>query len=100
MIFEVTEQKKLKEIKILFNDIRFYMGNSVLDGVMGKAFVDNVKKPNIAFLVVRSYCFISGNIDDKDLKNIIEKNFKEYTLIPSDDIASKIEKIYTHNIQT
>ena len=68
MIFEVTDQKNLKEIKILFNDIRFYMGNSVLDGVMGKVFVDNVRNPNIAFLVVRNYCFISGNIDDKDLK--------------------------------
>lgn len=99
MIFEVTEQKNLKEIKILFNDIRFYMGNSVLDGVMGKAFVDNVRNPNIAFLVVRNYCFISGNIDDKDLKDIIDKNFKEYILIPSDDIASKIEKIYSRNIR-
>lgn len=99
MIFEVTEQKNLKEIKILFNDIRFYMGNSVLDGVMGKAFVDNVRNPNIAFLVVRNYCFISGNIDNKDLKDIIDKNFKEYILIPSNDIASKIEKIYSHNIQ-
>ena len=48
------------------------MGNSVLDGVMGKAFVDNVKNPNIAFFVVRNYCFISGNIDDKDLKDIID----------------------------
>ena len=75
------------------------MGNSVLDGVMEKAFVDNVKNPNIAFLVVRNYCFVSGNIDDKDLKDIIDKNFKEYILIPSNDIASKIEKIYSHNIQ-
>ena len=75
------------------------MGNSVLDGVMGKAFVDNVRNPNIAFLVVRNYCFISGNIDDKDLKDIIDKNFKEYILIPSDDIASKIEKIYSRNIR-
>ncbi len=75
------------------------MGNSVLDGVMGKAFVDNVKNPNIAFLVVRNYCFISGNIADKDLKNIIDKNFKEYILILSDDIASKIEKIYSRNIR-
>lgn len=100
MIFEVTEQKKLKEIKMmLFNDIRFYMGNSVLDGVMGKAFVDSVQSPNIAFLAVRNYCFISGNMDDKDLKDIIDKKFKEYTLIPSDDIANKIEKIYSHNIQ-
>ncbi len=99
MIFEVTEQKNLEKIKILFDDIRFYMGNSVLDGVMGKAFVDDVDNPNTAFLIVRNYCFISGNIEDKDLKEIIDKNFKNYTLIPSDNIACKIEKIYANNIQ-
>ena len=99
MILEIKNQTDLKKIKPLFKDIRFFMGNSVLDGVMGKAFVDNIKEPTIAFLVVRKYCFISGNIDDKKLKNIIDKNFKNFTLIPSDMIASKIESIYSNNIQ-
>lgn len=99
MIFEINNFKKLQEIKPFFTDIRFYMGNSVLDGVMGKAFVDNIENPNIAFLVVRKYCFISGNINDKKLKDIIDKNFKNYTLIPSDIIANKIEKIYSNNVQ-
>lgn len=99
MIFELTTQNKLEEIKTLFTDIRFYMGNSVLDGVMGKAFVDNVESPNIAFLTVRKYCFVSGNIDDKTLKNIIDENFLACTIIPNDAIALKIERLYSHNIQ-
>ena len=99
MIFEINNLEKLKEIKPLFTDIRFYMGNSVLDGVMGKAFVDNIENPNIAFLVVRKYCFISGNINDRKLKDIIDKNFKNYTLIPSDIITNKIENIYSSNVQ-
>ncbi len=99
MIFEINNLNKLQEIKTLFTDIRFYMGNSVLDGVMGKAFVDNIENPNIAFLVVRKYCFISGNINDKKLKDIIDENFKNYTLIPSDIIANKIENIYSNNVQ-
>lgn len=99
MIFEINNLQNLKKIKPFFSDIRFYMGNSVLDGVMGKAFVDNIENPNIAFLIVRKYCFISGNINDKKLKNIIDKNFKNYTLIPSDIIANKIENIYYNNVQ-
>lgn len=99
MIFEINNFKKLQKIKPFFTDIRFYMGNSVLDGVMGKAFVDNIENPNIAFLVVRKYCFINGNINDKKLKDIIDKNFKNYTLIPSDIIANRIEKIYSNNVQ-
>lgn len=75
------------------------MGNSVLDGTMGEAYVDNIKSPRIAFLVVRKYCFISGNADEKYLEKIVNQNFKHYTLIPSDNIANQIEKIYSNNIQ-
>jgi len=99
MIFEIDNLQKLEKIKPFFNDIRFYMGNSVLDGVMGKAFVDNVENTNIAFLIVRKYCFISGNISDNKLKDIIDKNFKDYILVPSDNIADKLENIYFDNIQ-
>ena len=99
MIFEIKNPQELEKIKPFFSDIRFYMGNSVLDGVMGKAFVDDIENPNIAFLVVRKYCFISGNIDNTKLKNIIDKNFKNYILIPSDIIASQIEDIYSNGIQ-
>lgn len=74
MIYKIIDKNDLLKIKHFFNDIRFFMGNSVLDGTMGEAYVDNIKKPKIAFLVVRRYCFISGNVDEKDLKEIIDKN--------------------------
>lgn len=99
MIIEIKDIKELEKIKAFFSDIRFYMGKSVLDGVMGKAFTDNINNPNIAFLIVRNYCFISGNIQDIDLKEVIYKNFKDYTLIPSDNIANKLERMYSNNIQ-
>lgn len=99
MIYKIIDKNDLLKIKYFFNDIRFFMGNSVLDGTMGEAYVDNIKKPKIAFLVVRRYCFISGNVDEKDLKEIIDKKFRCYKLIPSDNIANQIEKIYSNNIQ-
>ena len=99
MIYKIVEESDLLKIKPLFNDIRFYMGNSVLDGVMGEAYVDDIKNPNIAFLLVRSYCFISGNISESKLKEIIDKRFRNYKLIPSDRIGNQIKKIYSNNIQ-
>lgn len=99
MVYKIINKNDLPKIKHFFNDIRFFMGNSVLDGTMGEAYVDNIKKPKVAFLVVRTYCFISGNIDEKDLKEIIDKKFRHYKLIPSNSIANQIEKIYSNNIQ-
>lgn len=99
MIYKIEKERDLLKIKPLFNDIRFYMGNSVLDGIMGEAYVDDIKNPNIAFLVVRNYCFISGSINENKLKEIIDKKFINYKLIPSDRIGSQLKKIYSNNIQ-
>lgn len=98
MLGEIYNYTNFDKIKPLFNDIRFFMGNSVLDGVMGKAYVDNTITPQIAFLAVRSYCFMSGNLSKEKLKNIIDKNFKNYILIPSDNLKSEIENIYEDGI--
>lgn len=98
MLSKIYNYNNLDKIKPLFHDIRFYMGNSVLDGVMGKAYVDNVLNPHIAFLVVRKYCFMSGELDEEKLKNIIDENFKNYILIPSDNLKKKIENIYQSNV--
>jgi len=35
--------EKLDKLQYLFDDIRFYMGNSVLDGKMGQAKIMNYK---------------------------------------------------------
>lgn len=98
MIYKITNNNDLNKILPLFQDIRFYMGHSVLDGVMGEAYVDNITNPKIAFLVVRSYCFISGTIEKESLKQIIDKNFKNYKLIPSNNISKQLEEIYNNDI--
>ena len=98
MLSGIYNYNNLDKIKSLFNDIRFYMGNSVLDGLMGEAYVDNVLNPNIAFLVVRGYCFMSGELNEEKLKKIIDENFKNYVLIPSDNLKKKIESSYPNNI--
>ncbi len=48
----------------------------------------------IVFLVVRRYCFMSGKLNEEKLQGIIDKNFKNYILIPSDNLKNKIENIY------
>lgn len=98
MLSKIYNYTNFDKIKPLFKDIRFFMGNSVLDGVMGKAYVDNTLNPQIAFLVVRSYCFMSGNLSKEKLKDIINDNFKNFILIPSDSLKSKIESIYKDSI--
>ena len=98
MLSGISNYNNLDKIRPLFNDIRFYMGNSTLDGLMGQAYVDNVLNPHIAFLVVRKYCFMSGELNEEKLKSIIDKNFKNYVLIPSDNLKKKIENIYQNSI--
>ena len=92
---EQLNLNEINDIKKFFKDIRFYMGNSVLEGMLGKAYVDSRKETNIAILsLINKYCFISGDINEDKLKEIIDENFINYTLIPSDNISEKIEKIY------
>lgn len=98
MIYKIESEKDIMRIKPLFKDIRFFMGKSVLDGCMGEAYVDDISNPQIAFLAVRSYCFISGDIQDDKLEKIINKYFRKYKLIPSDYLGKKIERIYHDRI--
>lgn len=97
-MYKIENSDELNKIKPFFQNHLFFMGNSVLDGMMGTAYVDNILNPKIAFLTVRSYCFISGNIESETLKKIIDENFKEYQLIPSDNLKDDIEKLYQDNI--
>lgn len=98
MLYKIKNDDELNKIKPFFKDIRFFMGRSVLDGMIGTAYVDDILNPKISFLTVRSYCFISGNIDKFKLKDIIDENFKDYILIPCDNLAKKIEEIYKNNV--
>ena len=98
MLYKIKNNDEMNIIKPFFKDIRFFMGKSVLDGIMGTAYVDDIFNPQIAFLTVRSYCFISGTIEKAKLKNIIDENFKAYNLIPSDNLTKAIEEIYQDDI--
>lgn len=67
---------QMDKIEYLFNDIRFYMGKSVLDGLMGEAYTDNLEKTTVAYLLVRKYCFINGNYKSYGVKiniNVFKK---------------------------
>lgn len=93
-----VQEKDLYKLKNLFNDIRFYMGNSVLDGTMGEAYADNPENPNFAILLVRRYCFISGNINNDKLEKLINNSLKDRILVPDDNIKKSLKEIYKDNI--
>lgn len=95
---EKVENKDLEKLRNLFIDIRFHMGNSVLEGTMGEAYADNISNPNFAILIVRKYCFMSGNIEKEDLYKLIDSKLKQYIIIPSDNLKNIIEEIFKDNI--
>lgn len=98
MLQKITHNNELKRIEHLFNDIRFFMGRSVLQGLIGEAYVYNICNPKIAFLTVKKYCFISGTLEKEKLKEAIDNNFSKYILIPSDNLGKVIEEIYQDKI--
>lgn len=99
MLKKVVKNKDLNILKNLFRDIRFYMGNSVLDGLIGEAYTDNIDNPNFAILIVRKYCFMSGNIGKEELQRIIKSKLKQYKIIPSDNLKAIIEEVFKDEIQ-
>lgn len=99
MLQEIIDTNDLKKLEYLFNDMRFFMGRSVLQGLIGEAYVDDVSNPKVAFLLLKDkYCFISGTIEKENLKESIDNNFSKYILIPSDNLCKSIEKIYQDKI--
>ncbi len=93
-----VENKDFEKLRNLFKNIRFYMENSVLDGVMGEAYTDNITNPNFAILIVRKYCFMSGNIEKEDLCKLIDSKLKQYIIIPIDGLKKVIEENFKDNI--
>lgn len=86
---------EMNKIEHLFNDIKFYMGKSVLDGLMGEAYTDNLENPTIAYLLVRQYCFINGNSNSVLAKQVLKtlpKTCKR--IIAKDDWNNVIESTY------
>lgn len=90
-----VSNNQMSKIKYLFNDIKFYMGKSVLDGLMGEAYTDNLENPTIAYLLVRQYCFINGNSNSvlaKQVLKTIPKTCKR--IIANSDWNDIIESTY------
>jgi len=67
-----VNNNQMNKIEHLFNDIKFYMGKSVLDGLMGEAYTDNLENSTIAYLLVRQYCFINGNSNSVLAKQVLK----------------------------
>lgn len=94
MLKKVVRKKDLDKLKFLFRDIKFYMGRSTLEGLMGKAYADTIRNPQFAVLIIRKYCFMSGWIDEKKLYKLINNNLKQYIIIPSNNLKYIIEKMF------
>ncbi|MBR3897883.1 MAG: GNAT family N-acetyltransferase [Bacilli bacterium] len=94
-----VNKNMLNKLRPLFKDIRFYMGRSVLDGMLGEAFTDNLDSPRYAYLHCKSYYFINGEITEEELKEIVSKAIKneKCVIIPSDEIGKVLEKLYKEN---
>lgn len=99
MLEKIVENKDLEKLKYLFKDIRFYIGRSALEGLMGEAYADNIEKPKGGVLIVRKFCFISGDIDKKELKEFIESKLTEPVIVPSDNLKPIIEEIFKGKIE-
>ncbi|MBE5820760.1 MAG: GNAT family N-acetyltransferase [Clostridiales bacterium] len=97
-IKKVNNKQTLENMRNLFTDIRFYMGRSVLDGLMGEAYVDDIESPKFGILLVREYCFISGNIEKNILRDMLKSEFKDYKIIPDDRNKVIIEEIFQKDI--
>jgi len=97
---QIVEKEHLDKLRKLFKEIRFHMGNSVLDGKMGQAYADNADDPRFAILLLRSYCFMSGNVEKEELKEIIHTyDLKKYKIFPSDNLKRYLEEIFQDSIR-
>lgn len=93
----LTKKEDIEKIKYLFKDIRYHMGNSVLDGCMGNCYTDNLENPKFAMLILRAYCYISGEISKEEFMNIFnEFKLEEKVIIPSDDLKDIIKQNFNN----
>lgn len=86
---------QMYKIEHLFKEIKFYMGKSALDGLIGEAYVDNLENPTIAYLLVRQYCFINGNSKSELAKEVLKalpNTCKR--IIANDEWGDAIESCY------
>lgn len=86
------------KIEHLFKEIKFHMGKSVIDGLMGQAYIDNLENPKFAYLLVRQYCFISGDSNSVESEKALRELPKCCKrIIASENWNNLIEKIYNRS---
>jgi len=87
------EKEQLEILRPMFRQIRFYMGRSVLDGMMGQAYADDENHPEFAMLLVRHYCYLSGTISGCQLRQLVEQyGLQNRCIVPSDAIAPVLKE--------
>lgn len=83
-----VDKDNLIKLYHLFNDIRFYMSKSVLQGVMGKAYIINSQK---SLNIIRKFCL--GII--KQVKDNYNQSINIIRLILSVSFEKEIERIFS-----
>ena len=92
------KKEELPQISHFFEDIRYYMGKSVLQGHMGEAYTDDIKNPTFAYLLVRSYCFINGDPTTENAKFAIKTLPSTCKILVADEKwHSLIEDVFGDN---
>ncbi len=93
-------KNNLNLVNGFFQDIKFYMAKTALEGYMGEVFVDNTEKPEFSFAFVERLCFIDGNpkseLAQKAL-NEIDECYK--VIIANERWFELIEKVYKNNFE-
>ena len=99
-MIKLEKKEELDRISKFFTDTRFNMGKSVLQGLMGEAYVADKEKPNFAYLLIRAYCFINGDETSQKAEMAI-KNLPNTCkcIVPGDNWKELVEKVYANNFK-
>lgn len=93
-------KNNLNLVNNFFQDIKFYMAKTALEGYMGEVWVDNIEKPEFSFVFLERLCFIDGNckseLAQKSLKEI-DEYYK--VIIADEEWFELIEKVYKNNFE-
>ncbi len=93
-------KSNLNLVNDFFQDIKFYMAKTALEGYMGEVFVDNIEKPEFSFAFVERLCFIDGNPKSKLAQKALEEIDEYYKVIIADEKWFElIEKVYKNNLE-
>ena len=102
--YRIEQLEKIKEVveNNFFNGSKYNRARSAIQGYMGKFFVDNYEKPNIAVALIGKNCFIDGNENTNN--DFIEKtlmlldNYYK-VIIANNKYFDIIEKVFKNKFE-